>query len=114
VLLLIELWDCATGDLRLCVRVCCSFWGGAGGCSTVGAGAFSPSGPKGPRESSKASSRTVCWPGRRGVRGCLVVGDLVDCAEVDVSTVVWGFGFGTVSPGLCQGMQLEVRFGRVT
>lgn len=43
-----------------------------------------------------------------------MVGDLVDCAEEDVSTVAWGFGFGTVSPELCQKVQPEVHFGRVT
>jgi hypothetical protein len=59
----------------------CSFCGGAGGRSACGIGAFSPRGPKGPRESSRAWRRTGCVPGRRGVRGCLPVGDLKGCEE---------------------------------
>jgi hypothetical protein len=40
-----------------------------------------PSGPNGPRESSRASSRTGCVPGRRGVRGLRPAGDLRVCEE---------------------------------
>ena len=58
----------------------------------MAAGALSPSGPNGPRESSRASSRTTCCAALRGVRGCLVVGDLTDCVA-DVSMVGMGFGF---------------------
>ena len=42
---------------------------------------MSPSGPNGPRESSRASSRTGCVPGRRGVRGLRPAGDLRGCEE---------------------------------
>jgi hypothetical protein len=42
---------------------------------------LSPSGPKGPRESSRASSRTGWVAGRRGVRGLRPAGDLSGCEE---------------------------------
>ncbi len=47
----------------------------------MGTGTFSPSGPKGPRESSRASRRTGWVPGRRGVRGLRPAGDLSACEE---------------------------------
>lgn len=62
-------------------RTTCSFCGGSGGRSFVAAGALSPSGPKGPRESSTAWRRTGWWPARRGVRGCRTPGDLMGWDE---------------------------------
>jgi len=48
-----------------------SFCGGAGGSSVAGA-ALLPSGPKGPKESSNASSVVDCVPKRRAGRGPLL------------------------------------------
>jgi hypothetical protein len=56
---------------------CCSLEGGNGGRSLVGAGALSPRGPKGPKESSTACRRTGWAPARRGVRPCRPAGDLM-------------------------------------
>ena len=65
----------------------CSFDGGIGGCSGSGIEAFSPSGPRGPRESSTDSNLVACAPTRRGVRGPLPTGDLG--VEDSVRDVVW-------------------------
>jgi hypothetical protein len=96
ILLLIGLCADPIGWRRLCVTVC-SFCGGAGGWSTTGAGALSPSGPSGPRESSRASSRTGVCPARRGVRGCRAVGDLTACEADEVSRDAGAFGFTEAS-----------------
>lgn len=56
---------------------------------------MSPSGPKGPRESSRASNRTGVAPARRGVRGCRAAGDLTGCVvveEEEVSRAAGAFG----------------------
>lgn len=53
-----------------------SFCGGAGGSSIVGT-TLSPNGPRGPRESSSASSVVDWVPNRRVVREFRFVGDLV-------------------------------------
>jgi len=78
------------GDCEGCERALrcgsdCSFEGGIGGCSGSGTDIFSPSGPRGPSESSTASNLVACAPARRGVRGPLPAGDLgVDDFEREV------------------------------
>lgn len=68
-----------------------SFCGGTGGSSAWGTGALSPSGPRGPRESSRACSRTGWVPGLLGVRGLRPAGDLRGWEE-DGSREVVDFG----------------------
>jgi len=77
ILLLMGDWDAGVGrEFR--TGSDCSFEGGAGGRSDSGMFELSPSGPRGPRESSIASSRVACGPTFRGVRGFLPTGDRGD------------------------------------
>lgn len=92
------------GDGVGCVRALrlgrdCSLEGGIGGCSESGVEAFSPKGPRGPKESSTASSLVACAPTRRGVRGPLPTGDLgVDDSEREVFWVALGLFSGPMRP----------------
>jgi hypothetical protein len=98
ILLLIGLCVEDVGWRKLWVTVS-SFCGGTGGWSTV-AGALSPSGPNGPRESSRASSRTGCAPARRVGLECREAGDLtVACVVGEVSVVGVAFGRMEASVG---------------